>query len=263
MRALVQRGDDGPYVGWHAQTCRGRPRRSRVIATDPETGAQAAKTVEHVFVHDDTMFDLVIDGEIITTTEDHPFWSVTDQRFERADELAAGEKLLAADGRRIAVSRLTLGSERRAQAYNLSVEGIHTYHVGLSTILVHNAGCDEWAADFVKRSGGEIKTFESPLGRVRGLLGPYRPQGPGTPLVDEAWGYHMVAVREGKIFDQWHPEGVGIGDYKQMFDYGDIIGFGFRRAQFAESIPSTPRMAVGTIRPKDHFSRYLRLHRGL
>ena len=110
----------------------------KVIATDPETGEQVAKRVEHVWVHDDTVIDLVVDGEVITTTEDHPFWSVTDQRFERADELEAGEKVRGADGRAITVSQLRVGTERQALAYNLSVEGIHTYHVGETEILVHN-----------------------------------------------------------------------------------------------------------------------------
>ena len=105
---------------------------------DPETGEQVAKTVEHIFVHDDTVIDLVVDGEVITTTEDHPFWSVTDQRFERADELSPGEKVLGADGRVVTVSGLQLGTAREALAYNLSVEGIHTYHVGDAEILVHN-----------------------------------------------------------------------------------------------------------------------------
>jgi hypothetical protein len=109
-----------------------------VIATDPETGEQVAKTVEHVFVHDDTVTDLIVDGEVIATTEDHPFWSVTDQRFERADELGPGGKVLGADGRVITVSGLRLGTSRAALAYNLSVEGIHTYHVGEAEILVHN-----------------------------------------------------------------------------------------------------------------------------
>ncbi|KRE59424.1 hypothetical protein ASG78_16265 [Nostocoides sp. Soil756] len=110
----------------------------KVIATDPESGEQVAKTVEHVFVHEDTVVDLVVDGEVISTTEDHPFWSVTDQRFERADELSDGEKVLSADGRVITVSGLRLGTTRAALAYNLTVEGIHTYHVGQGEILVHN-----------------------------------------------------------------------------------------------------------------------------
>ncbi len=75
---------------------------------------------------------------MITTTEDHPFWSVTDQRFERADELTDGEQVLDASGHVIAVSGLELGTAREALAYNLSVDGIHTYHVGQSEILVHN-----------------------------------------------------------------------------------------------------------------------------
>jgi hypothetical protein len=110
----------------------------KVVATDPETGEQEAKTVERVFVHDDTVVDLNIDGEIIATTEDHPFWSVTDQQFERADELTAGEKVLGADGRILTVSGLEPETGREVPAYNLSVEGIHTYHVGQNEVLVHN-----------------------------------------------------------------------------------------------------------------------------
>jgi hypothetical protein len=94
----------------------------RVLATDPETGEQVAKTVEHVWVHEDTVIDLIVDGEVITTTEDHPFWSVTDQRFERADELANGENVLGADGTVVTVSGLKLGTGREARAYNLTVE---------------------------------------------------------------------------------------------------------------------------------------------
>ena len=110
----------------------------KVIATDPETGEQEDKVVEHVVVQGDTDMDLVVDGEVITTTEDHPFWSVTEQRFERADQLAVGEEVLGADGRVITVSGLKVGTEHRAQAYDLEIEGIHTYHVGDSEILVHN-----------------------------------------------------------------------------------------------------------------------------
>ncbi len=109
-----------------------------VIATDPETGEQVTKTVTRVWIHEDTVVDLVVEGEVITTTEDHPFWSVTDQRFERADQLAAGEQVLGADGRTLIVSGLKLDTARYAAAYNLSIEGIHTYHVGDDQVLVHN-----------------------------------------------------------------------------------------------------------------------------
>jgi hypothetical protein len=110
-----------------------------VIATDPKSGERVAKRVEHVWVHDDTVVDLIVNGAVITTTEDHPFWSITDQRFERADQLTKGEVLLGASGRRVTVSGLRLRSARASLAYNLSVEGIHTYHVGDAAVLVHNS----------------------------------------------------------------------------------------------------------------------------
>ena len=110
-----------------------------VVATDPETGEQKIKKVAHVFVHDDALTDLQLaDGTVLSTTEDHPYWSVDDQRFERADELSRGERVLGADGRTIKVSGLRLASTHQGLAYNLSVEGIHTYHVGDDAILVHN-----------------------------------------------------------------------------------------------------------------------------
>ncbi len=43
-----------------------------------------------------------------------------------------------ADGRGVEVLRLRLATAHNGRAYNLSVEGIHTYHVGNDAILVHN-----------------------------------------------------------------------------------------------------------------------------
>ncbi|WP_158544790.1 polymorphic toxin-type HINT domain-containing protein [Blastococcus sp. TF02-9] len=110
----------------------------RVIASDPETGEQAAKEVDHVWVHEDTVIDLVVDGETITTTEDHPFWNASDGQYQRADQLDEGEHVLGADGGLLTVSGLKMDTARSARAYNLSVEGLHTYHVGDRRILVHN-----------------------------------------------------------------------------------------------------------------------------
>src|SRR3546814_7272548 len=70
-----------------------------IIATDPETGERVGRKVTKVWAHDDQVLDLVVDGKVITTTEDHLFWSVTDQKFERADHLAAGEVVLGDSGR--------------------------------------------------------------------------------------------------------------------------------------------------------------------
>jgi hypothetical protein len=51
----------------------------QVRATDPETGESGAGTITTVWHHLDTVLDLAAEGgTVVTTTEDHPFWNVTD-----------------------------------------------------------------------------------------------------------------------------------------------------------------------------------------
>jgi hypothetical protein len=114
-----------------------------VLATDPETGERGPRKVTHLWVHSDTLTDLEVeDGQVITTTEDHPFWNATDHEYQRADQLDRGDQLLAADGRLVRVVGLRPGSQRVATAYNLTVDDIHTYYVlaGETPVLVHNCG---------------------------------------------------------------------------------------------------------------------------
>ncbi|MFD6094655.1 polymorphic toxin-type HINT domain-containing protein, partial [Oerskovia sp. NPDC060338] len=120
----------------------------KVASTNPEnTDGQGAPAgtgeVVAQHVHDDVMVALVVAGESITTTEDHPFWSVTDQRFERADELETGEAVLTATGATATVDGIDLSNTVHAPAYNLTVTTDHTYYVlaGETPILVHN--CDD------------------------------------------------------------------------------------------------------------------------
>jgi RHS repeat-associated protein len=101
----------------------------KVQAADPATGEAGAREVEAVHVHDDVMVTLVVDGRQIRTTEDHPFWSVTDQRFERADHLQPGELVLTADGQSATVDAIQTSDVLYDAAYNLTVADLHTYHV--------------------------------------------------------------------------------------------------------------------------------------
>ncbi|MFJ9760304.1 polymorphic toxin-type HINT domain-containing protein [Streptomyces sp. NPDC101149] len=112
-----------------------------------------------------------------------------------------------------------------ADMYNLTVNDLHTYYVlaGNTPVLVHNAGCDQWAAKFAAKNGGEIKTFTGPDGKDW-PLGPYKP---GGKEVDETWFHHTVVVRDGKVFDQWHPGGIDSEEFKGLWTYGDDIDFGF------------------------------------
>jgi hypothetical protein len=69
-----------------------------------------------VFVHRDRVVDLLVGSQLLSTTEDHPFWSVTEQRLVRADPLTAGSRVVTADGRRVKVGGLVAGSSREAWA---------------------------------------------------------------------------------------------------------------------------------------------------
>jgi len=111
-----------------------------VLATDPETGETVAREVTHLWVHRDTVFDVVVDGDVITTTEDHPFWNESDEEWQRADQLDEGDLVRGANGHTLEVQGFYKRSARTTTAYNLAVDEVHTYYVGAGedSVLVHN-----------------------------------------------------------------------------------------------------------------------------
>ncbi|MFG1843979.1 RHS repeat-associated core domain-containing protein [Micromonospora carbonacea] len=111
-----------------------------VIAADPETGEQGPRIVTNVWVHEDELVDLRIGDAFVTTTEDHPFWNHTDREWQRADEIDRGDWALGSDGIALSIGGLEWPSATAASAYNLTVDGIHTYYVlaGDTPVLVHN-----------------------------------------------------------------------------------------------------------------------------
>ncbi len=116
-----------------------------VLATNSETGEEGVREVTHVWVHDDQLVDLKVDGGDITTTEDHPFWNETDQQWQESQELDPGDLLHTAAGKTLAVVGLDWSTTQHDKAYNLTVADIHTYYViaGNTPVLVHNTGpCD-------------------------------------------------------------------------------------------------------------------------
>lgn len=169
----------------------------KVLATDPETGEQVAKDVTHVWVHDDTLVDLIVDGEAITTTEDHPFFNVTDGDFQWASEIDPGDQVLTDNGRVVTVRGIDTTSAQDALAYNLTIDGIHTYHVGQRHFLVHNSEiCNVKTGGESKAAatGRQIhKLFDEGLEQLSQLddrwqpglkSGPHRPDGffDGKPI---------------------------------------------------------------------------------
>ncbi|WP_270006592.1 polymorphic toxin-type HINT domain-containing protein [Solirubrobacter deserti] len=113
----------------------------RVMAADPLTGVRGWRRVLAVWSHDDTLVDLTIGSERLTTTEDHPFWNATDGEWQDAADLTPGDSVFTVTGERISVGGVRPESLRQGRAYNLSVEDLHTYFVGEARVLVHNDSC--------------------------------------------------------------------------------------------------------------------------
>lgn len=75
--------------------------------------------------------------ELIGATEEHP-WRTSDGLWIETYDLSVGTKLFSADGD-LAVVTSVVRTGRIERTYNFEVEGFHTYFVGESGVLVHNA----------------------------------------------------------------------------------------------------------------------------
>jgi hypothetical protein len=101
------------------------------------------------------------DGTVVYATAGHPFWDVSAGAFADAGALPVGDEVLTAGGARLSVTAVEL-HEQDLTAYNLSIEGIHTYYAGDAGVLVHNTGaaCE---VRFVAGPKGTIDTHSPAL----------------------------------------------------------------------------------------------------
>ena len=158
-----------------------------------------------------------------------------------AADLLTGDRLLNDDGSWAEVVLSEVLAEP-LRAYNLTVEGWHTYFVTANAdaapVWVHNDclpdnwvprsisnpnnwnGCERCARDIkAQLHGGDIVRIRPQDGAPS--LGGYRGNNPG-------WAYHEVVVKDGRVYDAFGPRGsVSIDEYKSLFQYPDAINFGF------------------------------------
>jgi RHS repeat-associated protein len=135
-----------------------------VLSDDPNTvGEIEYKQVLNTFVKETSnLVDIYIDGEMITTTEEHPFW-VPDLGWVAAKDLAVGSLLQTKYESWLDVDKVELHGGL-ATVYNFEVQGFHTYFVSDLGLLVHNV-CDpnDLPTLNTKQAG---KALESPLANV-------------------------------------------------------------------------------------------------
>lgn len=144
----------------------------KVISTYPETMETGEKTVLETYIREvTTLVHIIVNGEEIITTVDHPFY-VKDKGFINAVELKVGDELLDSNGNILLIEDYTVElTNEPVKVYNFQVEDFHTYHVSELGILVHNAG-DDYKRPSNYRKGTRDKTWKeakdnSPDGIVR------------------------------------------------------------------------------------------------
>ena len=110
-----------------------------VWSENPETYEKALKKVKKIFVREkDSIIRLSINGEVIETTAEHPFY-VEGRGFINAGDLKAGDEVRTADGSTAAVEILEIIThDEPIKVYNFEVEDFHTYYVSEQRVLVHN-----------------------------------------------------------------------------------------------------------------------------
>jgi hypothetical protein len=90
------------------------------------------------------VLDIAVGGEKLTVTPEHEIW-VEGEGWLPARELWVGAKLLTKDGKAVKVEYIGK-REGEFRVYNFEVANAHTYFVGESGVLVHNA-CD--SSDYI------------------------------------------------------------------------------------------------------------------
>ncbi|MFJ9949371.1 RHS repeat-associated core domain-containing protein [Kitasatospora sp. NPDC091207] len=127
----------------------------QVLATDPQTNTTTAETVTDTIVTpDDTLFtDLTLTSDTtpraspttLTSTQHHPFWDTTTNRWTEAADLQPGHTLLTPDGTPVTIQSTRNYQTTPTEARDLTVSTLHTYYVlaGATPVLVHNVSPEQ------------------------------------------------------------------------------------------------------------------------
>jgi hypothetical protein len=108
-----------------------------VLAYNEKTNAIGYYPVVAVLVHEDkTLTKLIVDGEYIETTPEHPFYT-EEEGWTPAGELRSGMHVRQADGSD-GVVWFAWEVHEPETMYNLTVDTAHTFFVGEGQWLVHN-----------------------------------------------------------------------------------------------------------------------------
>jgi RHS repeat-associated protein len=108
-----------------------------VLAYNEATSTTDYYPIVALWAHQDPLLvELTIDGGLVRTTPEHPFYTAASEWVAAAD-LTVGDEVVAADGHTGRVERIEFVQQPETM-YNLTVADAHTYFVGDEQWLVHN-----------------------------------------------------------------------------------------------------------------------------
>ncbi|MFC4059653.1 RHS repeat-associated core domain-containing protein [Planomonospora corallina] len=129
-----------------------------VLATDPETGRTEAKPVIALITGqgEKDLVQLTVDTDgdrgdatgVVIATDEHPFWVPDLRVWKNAGDLRPGAWLQTGAGTHVQVTAVAAWTATGQRVHNLTIDDVHTYHVGVGAadVLVHNDFCKSRAA---------------------------------------------------------------------------------------------------------------------
>ncbi|MEO1669011.1 MAG: polymorphic toxin-type HINT domain-containing protein, partial [Chloroflexota bacterium] len=169
---------------------------------------------------DEDIIHLYLDGELIQTTAEHPFYT-DDGVWVDAADLTAGEQILSLGGDYGVVDSVVIADETQTM-YDLDVETVDTFAVGDGAWVVHNQ--DPNLSDISRAKA--LYAYLNPIGRQQ-RLNYY-----ATDLVIVATNVQKLnrLVETSIIFDVKYDPNLTVGDRAEMVRHNNnTFGIGIGR----------------------------------
>ena len=137
-----------------------------VWATNEETGETELKEVVQIFRNEtEEWVHVTVNGEKITCTPNHPFYSPV-KGWTSAIDLRAGDILVTLNGEYVIIEQVQHEIlESPETTYNFEVADFHTYYVGDEPVLVHNS-CG-WKVTSPNQMQKQVEKGQAPSTVVR------------------------------------------------------------------------------------------------
>ena len=135
-----------------------------VYAADEETLEVSSQPVLETYIRKTSnLIHITVNGENIISTFDHPYY-VRGKGFVSAERLWIGAELIDNRGNTLRIEQIyreTLDNQSKT-VYNFKVDKFHTYFVGDTSVLVHNADYNQSPKEIMAERTKDLDTQEHP-----------------------------------------------------------------------------------------------------